>query len=663
MCLNPAKGKHKIMAFGLSRKNLIMLIVVLLGAFVAILNQTVVTPAVPSIMAEMHITTSLAQWLTTGFTLVNAIMIPITAFLIDRFTVRKLSLAALSIFTVGSLLASWGPSFLVLLAGRLVQAGGAGILLPLTMTVIMRTFPLERRGGAMGLYGVVVAFGPAIGPTVAGIVIDHASWHVMFFIIAALSVVLIIFGFITLDRSGTTHSDLTLDIPSVILSSLGFGGLLYGFSTIGSSGINPLDAIIMLVGIGSLVLFFRRQLHLEKPMLQVRVLGNRNFLVATVVVMCVQAALVAGTILVPILLQTYLHHSATESGLVLLPGAIIMGILGPLAGRLFDKHGPRILCMVGVGLLTLITFAFMGITLQTSILLITVLYTVRLSSLGLANIPITTWGMNALDNSLISHGTSVINTLRQVAGSLGTAIIISVSAVATNATSASMGAARSGVFGINVAFGVSAALCLIGFILTVFFVKNRPGQAAQADPTGERRTVLESVMNRDVFTIPENATVAQAMQLFVEKNIGAAPLVNDEGKPVGFISDGDVMRFLSKRSKMVMDPVIFIVQTMQSESANIRHDLDEFMSLPAKNIGSKSIISVDIHDNLTNVCRTLGEGHLKKVPVIENGTIVGVINRSDITHHTMEMYLKQRHQEHASTFPHLIGTKTRPGTA
>ena len=634
---------------GLTRKQIVMLAVLLFGTFVTVLNQTVVSPALPSIMGEMGVDAATAQWLTTGFTLMNAIMIPVTAFLTDRFTTRRLFLAAMIVFTVGTALAGWGPNFTVLLAGRLVQAAGAGILMPLVMTVLMWTFPVDRRGTAMGVFGLVIAFAPAVGPTVAGIVIDQASWHDMFFIITALCVAVVLVAFFVLEKGGETNRDAVLDVPSVALSTVGFGALLYGLSAIGSYGLS-IDAVAgALVGVVALVFFFRRQLSMEHPMLQVRVLANRKFLMATVIVMLVQGALLAGGILVPILLQSYMGYSATTSGLVLLPGAIIMGAMGPIAGRLFDKHGPRVLAIIGMGVLTLTTFAFAFVGTGTGLVMLTVIYTVRLFSLSLVNMPISTWGMNALPNDLVNHGTSVQNTFRQVAGSLGTAIIVSASTMVTNASAPSMGAAAAGVFGINMAFVVAGALCLAGFVLVLIFVRNKPGDAAQTDADGARRTLLESIMQKDAYTLPDTATVAEAMQFLVDRRISAAPLVNAEGKAVGFVSDGDIMRYLSRRGQMIMDPVVMIVQTVDAyaDNSDFAQKLHKLMSMRAADIGAKGLIAVDVHADLPEVCRILGENHLKKAPVLDDGKLVGIINRSDVTRWSMEKYLDDRKSEGA----------------
>ena len=627
------------MPFGLKRKQLLMLAVLMLGTFTTVLNQTVVTPALPRVMAEFAIDAATAQWLTTGFTLVNAIMIPITAFLTDRFSTRTLFVSAMGLFTVGSVLAAWSPLFPVLLAGRLIQAAGAGVLMPMVMTVLMRTFPAENRGSAMGMFGLIIAFAPAVGPTVAGLVIDSAGYHVMFLAIAILSAVLIVLSLFTVPKETPSKVDAKLDAPSVILSTLGFGGLLYGLSVIGSYGISTDAIVAAVVGIVALVVFFHRQLHMDEPMLNVRVLSNRRFLIGTIIGMVVQSALLAAGVLMPIYLQSLMGYSATVSGLIMFPGAVIMGAMGPIAGRLFDKHGPRVLAIVGTVGLAVFTVPFAFLNDSTGLLFLVVLYTVRLFTLSLVNMPITTWAMNALPDELVNHGTSVNNTLRQVAGSLGTAVLVSVSTIVTNQQMANTDAIHANILGINAAFAVAATLCAIAAILTIVFVKQRPGESASKDSGNEHRTLLESIMKHDVYAIPETSTVAEAMQLFVEKGISAAPIVNGKGEPVGFVSDGDVLRFLSKRSRMVMDPIVMIMQTSR-DNRNFNEKLADLVHRNVTEIATKGIIGVDVHSSLPEVCRVLAENHLKKVPVLDDGVIVGVVNRSDITQYSMKTYLE-----------------------
>lgn len=626
----------------LPKKQWMMLVVLVIGSFVTILNQTLVTPALPSIMAETGVDAATAQWLTTGFTLVNAIMIPITAYLQDRFSARNLFLASMGLFTVGSALAGVGSNFAMLLAGRLVQAAGAGILMPLTMTVLMVMFPVEKRGSAMGIFGLVIAFAPAIGPTVAGVVVDNADWHIMFFGVTALSAAVIVASlFLMENRAPSSKSDAVLDPLSVALSTLGFGCLLYGFSVLGSAGIALESVGITLVGIVGVVWFFVRQTRLEHPMLRVTVLKNRRFLIGTIIGMLVQGGLLSATILLPIYVQNLMGYPATMSGLVVMPGAVIMGIMNPIAGKLFDKHGPRKLSVPGMVLFTLTTFTFVFIGFETSMVFLTVLLALRMFSMSLVNMPITTWGMNALDNKVMNHGTSVNNTLRQVAGSLGTALVISVSTAVENALTPTMGAQQATMLGFNVAFGVCGVLILAGMVLTVMFVKDKPGETEVDDEGDARKTLLQSIMKTDVYTLPTTATVQNAMELFIGKNISAAPIVNDAGTPVGFISDGDILKCLSQQSGSFIDPVALIANSVRDESAYDER-LEQIMQKRVTEIGVANSIGVNVHADIAEVCRVLAQNHLKKVPVMENGQLVGIINRSDITQYSMKAYLASR---------------------
>ena len=635
-----------IIHMGLTRKQWMMLTVIVVGTFVTILNQTLVTPALPAIMAEMSIDAATGQWLTTGFTLVNAIMIPITAYLQDRFSVRRLFLFSMSVFAVGSLLCGWGPDFGVLLAGRLVQAIGAGILMPMSMTVLLVMFPVDRRGSAMGVFGLIIAFAPAIGPTISGIMVDTVNWHVMFYVIAGLvAVVVVAAAFLIEQHSPKTKGDAALDPLSVVLSTLGFGGMLYGFSVFGSNGIDLVSGITILVGCACIVWFFFRQLHLETPMLRVRILFNRNFLIATIIGMLVQASLLVAPVLMPIYVQDLLGYSATVSGLVIMPGAIIMGIMNPIAGRIFDKHGARAMGIVGMLLLAATTLGFVFVGTNTSIAVITILFAVRMFSMALVNMPITTWGMNALDNKVMNHGTSVNNTLRQVAGSLGTAIIIAVSTQVQNIASPGLGATEGTMLGINAAFLVCTVLCLVGLVMTIALVKDKPGEEAAVDEEGTRKSLLTSIMKTDVYSLSREATVEEAMRLFVEKNISAAPIVDESGEPVGFISDGDILKRLSPRSNSFTDPIVLINSTVNDDEG-YDEKLAKVMQMRASEIGAASPICVSVHANLTDVCRVLSENHLKKVPVLEAGHIVGIINRSDITQYSMAAYLAD-HPERA----------------
>lgn len=636
---------------GLTKKQWATLVVIVVGTFVTVLNQTLITPALPSIMAEMSIDAATGQWLTSGFTLVNAIMIPITAYLQDRFTVRQLFLFSMSIFAVGTLMAAWGPNFAVLLGGRLVQAVGAGILMPMSMTILLVMFPIERRGSAMGVFGLVIAFAPAIGPTVSGILVDAANWHIMFYIIDVLVLIVIVLAaFLVSNQLGNDNNKrAVLDVLSVILSTFGFGGLLYGFSVVGSSGLTWYSVVSMLVGIVCVVLFFVRQNRLEEPMLRVRILLNRNFLIATIICMLVQASLLVAPVLMPIYIQNLLGQSATVSGLVIMPGAIIMGIMNPIAGQIFDRYGARAMSIIGMVLLAITTLGFAFVGLDTPIAWLVVLFTIRQFSMSLVNMPINTWGMNSLETHLMNHGTSINNTLRQVAGSFGTALVVSIYTIVGTSLSSEAGTLEANMTAFNVSFMVCTAIVVVGLVLTIAFVKGKPGTIEATGNEGalskddsvavSNKLLLTSIMKKDVFVLHDTDTVKDAMRLFIEEGISACPIVDANNEPVGFVSDGDILNNLSRRVESYIDPIALIATSAQ-DSRDYDEKLNEVMRLPVTAIGPKSLISVNVHADLDEVCRVLSKYHLKKVPVMEDGRICGIINRSDITRYSMEAYLK-----------------------
>src|SRR5690625_2465675 len=254
-----------------SIKKIPLIAVLLSGAFITILNQTLLGTALPPIMEDLQLTESTVQWLQSSFMLVNGIMIPITAFLIQRFTTRKLFLTAMISFAFGTLIAAVSPNFTFLLIGRVFQGAGAGIMMPLLQTIMFLIFPIERRGTAMGMFGLVIAFAPAIGPSLSGWLVDQFPWRSVFYVVLPIAIINIIAAYFIL-RNVTEQSSPKVDVLSIILSTFGFGGLLYGFSIAGTAGWMSLSfALSMVIGTISLFVFIRRQLKLEQPILEFRV--------------------------------------------------------------------------------------------------------------------------------------------------------------------------------------------------------------------------------------------------------------------------------------------------------------------------------------------------------------------------------------------------------
>lgn len=452
-------NQHEMM----EKKRLIPLIAVLLtGAFITILNQTLLGTALPPIMHDLKLSESTVQWLQSIFMLVNGIMIPITAFLIDKFTTRKLYLSAMILFAFGTLLCAIAPGFSGLLVGRILQASGAGIMMPLMQTIMFLIFPIEKRGTAMGMFGLVIAFAPAVGPSLSGWLVDHFPWRSVFYVVLPIAILNIVVAYILL-RNVTEQKNPKVDILSIILSTFGFGGLLYGFSIAGDTGWMSLQVIVsMLIGAISLFLFITRQLKLEHPILEFRVFQYKVFTLATILGMIVFTSMIGTAVILPLYMQNMIEFSAFHSGLVLLPGAIIMGIMNPITGRLFDKYGAKWLARIGFILLTLSTVLFTNLSTDTSFVYLAFMNAIRMFSIAMVMMPITTMGLNELPDHLIPHGTAVNNTFRQVSGSVGTAILVTVMVTAARPNEGVPGA----IHGVNVSFIVAAIISVVGLILS-----------------------------------------------------------------------------------------------------------------------------------------------------------------------------------------------------
>lgn len=400
----------------------------LIGAFVSILNQTLMNVALPKMTEDLGVSYTTIQWLSTGFMLVNGVLIPISAFLMARFSTRKLFIAAMSLFSIGTLICALGNSFSIVLIGRLVQASGAGVLMPLMTVIFLTIFPIEKRGQAMGMMGIAMIFAPAIGPTLSGWVIEHHPWNTLFWIILPFAVLSIILGIVFM-RNVTETSKPSLDSWSVILSTVGFGGLLYSFSQAGSSadGWHSTEVIVSLVvGVIALIWFIVRQIFSSKPILEFRVFRYSMFSLTTLINVIITMALYAAMILLPIYLQNLRGFTPLESGLLLMPGAILMGIMSPITGIIFDKIGARWLAVIGLIITTVTTWQFSKLTLDTTYTHLILVYTIRMFGMSMLMMPIQTAGLNQLPASLNAHGTAMSNTLRTIAGAMGTALLLTV---------------------------------------------------------------------------------------------------------------------------------------------------------------------------------------------------------------------------------------------
>ena len=465
----------------------------LTSTFVVILNETIMGVALPHLMTDLDIPASTAQWVTTAFMLTMAVVIPVTGFVIQRFTTRTTYITAMTLFSLGTTICALAPGFGALIAGRVVQAGGTAIMLPLLMTTVMTVTPPASRGRTMGNISIVISVAPAIGPTISGLVLSVLDWRWLFALVLPIAIGALALGAVRLPNL-TEPKTARVDIGSVILSALAFGGLVYGLSGLGAAattGVSTVTWVSLGVGAVSLVVFIWRQVQLQKvddALLDLRTFSSSTFRISVGVMAISMMSLFGTLILVPLYAQTVLGLEALQTGLLLLPGGLLMGLLAPSVGRAYDKYGPRPLLVPGAVVVSAGAWGFTLLGTTSSPWLLLGSHVLLSAGLALMFTPLFTSALGSLPMHLYSHGSAVVGTVQQVAGAAGTALFITV----LTAQSATLAAGGSDVLdatagGIHAAFLVGAVISLVA-IPAAFFVRAAP--SPHGDPADEAAEAL-----------------------------------------------------------------------------------------------------------------------------------------------------------------------------
>lgn len=457
-------------------RNKLVISLLLVSTFVVILNETIMSVAIPVLMEDLHVEASAAQWLTTAFMLTMAVVIPITGFLLQRFHTRNIFMAAMVLFSTGTLISALAPGFEILVVGRVVQASGTAIMLPLLMTTVMTLVPPTSRGKTMGNISIVMSVAPAIGPTISGLILNSLDWRWIFWLVLPIAIAALVLGASRI-QNVTEPRKFPIDIASVMLSGFAFGSLIYGLSSLAEAarGATVLPVWLpFVVGGVSLTLFILRQTRLQKDdqaLLDLRVFVTTTFTASTVMMALSMLALFGTIIVLPIYVQKVLELEPLATGLLLLPGGLLMGLLGPIVGRIYDRRGPTVLVVPGS---IFVSIAFWGMsTLGTDTPFVLVLAAHLTLSVGLALLftPVFTSALGSLRPHLYSHGSAIIGTVQQLAGAAGTALFVTVmtaQTVALSRTGLSETSALAG--GIRAAF-LLGAIISVGGIVASFFVR------------------------------------------------------------------------------------------------------------------------------------------------------------------------------------------------
>jgi len=446
------------------------------AGFIGLFSETALNMALNNLITGFGIKETTAQWLTTGYLLTLGILVPVSGLILQWFTTRQLFITSLIASIIGTFIAAIAPTFTVLMIARVVQAVGTALLLPLMFNTILLIVPPYKRGKIMGIIGLVIMFAPAVGPTISGLILKTLSWHWIFWISLPLLIAALIYGIIFM-QDVTKPTKPKIDILSIILSTIGFGGIVFGFSNAGEGGGwgSPTVIVSMVAGGIALVLFTIRQLTMQQPILNLRAFKYPMFTVGLLMVVVCMMAILSTMILLPLYLQTSLALSTFAAGLLLLPGGIINGILSPVMGGLFDRFGPKWLTIIGITIVTGSMFGFSSISMETSSAFIIGLHIVMMVGISMVMMPAQTNGLNQLPPELYPDGTAIMNTLQQVAGAIGTAVAISILSSGTSNFMETVEDKQNPLNqvlafteGIQDAFVFAIILCIVGVVISLF---------------------------------------------------------------------------------------------------------------------------------------------------------------------------------------------------
>jgi DHA2 family lincomycin resistance protein-like MFS transporter len=480
--------------------------ILLVAAFVVILNETIMSVALPRLMVDLDISARTVQWLTTAFMLTMAVVIPTTGFLLQRVSTRTVFLLAMGLFSAGTLLAALSPGFWMLLLARIVQASGTAVMIPLLMTTVLTLVPVERRGVVMGNITIAISVAPAIGPTLSGLVLQFLSWRFMFVLVLPIALASLIYGSRRLVNIGQAGHQ-KLDLRSVLLSIPAFGGVVYGLSQMGRGASGPEVALgFLALGLVCMLIFGWRQLWLARggrsPLLDLRAFSYRMFSLSLALLCLAMLALFGMVILLPIYLQTVRGIGSLATGLMLLPGGLLMGLAGPTVGKIVDRYGPRVVTIPGAALLTFTLWQFSNANASTPIWMLIGVHMLLMLGLSCLFTPSFTAGLNPLPPYLYSHGSAILGTLQQVAGAAGAALLVAIMASRTTTlTEAGLPELAALNGGIQTAFGVAAVISIAALVCAFFIRNTRPpmdeqpmgqGSAAGEEPASEESAATRS---------------------------------------------------------------------------------------------------------------------------------------------------------------------------
>jgi DHA2 family lincomycin resistance protein-like MFS transporter len=621
-----------------------MIAVAAAAAFLATFNETFLNVAFTPIMADFGVDVGTVQWLTTGYLLVAAVFVPVANVLYHRFPTRGLFVSIVALMVVGSAVGALAPSFSVLLIGRLLQAVGTGLLTPLGMNITLAVSPRQKLGLMMGIMAAMTTLGPSLAIVLSGVLLTVAHWTVLLWVFGGLTLIVLLAGALVL-RTVAELGRPVLDVLSFVLVAVGLVGVLYGVSAaFGGAGLYAAGAGV--VGLLSLALFVRRQGRIAHPLLNLRPFASTPFVLGVSMTMLGLLFVFGMNVVIPLFLQSARGLEPLAASLTLAPGILLTVVLGPIAGRLFDRHGGR--WSIPLGFLTMAVFVtFVGVAAGfDSILLFGALYVPAVLATAFIIGPAQTFALSHLDRETSPHGVTVVSTGFQIAGCVGTSLAAGIYGMLIAAgVRAGHGEAAALLTGFRGAVGLVVVTSLIGIVLAVLAHRAsqsaRRAAAAEAGAAGDTpgKDTVDAIMQTQVHALRSDQTVLQALQFFAHQGISGAPILDDEGHLVGYLSDGDVMRYLSAAHPSSTSIYSYAI----GAADDLEHAMADLEDLDVLRLATRDVITVDSGSSIADAVAALSDVRLKKVPVVdEDGSLVGIVSRSAISRVAIAGYLHSR---------------------
>lgn len=570
--------------------------------------------------------------------LVIGLVLPFASLLMKWFTARQITLFALCSFLIGALISGFAGSFEICLVGRCIQGIGTGLVLPLMFAMVLEVIPPHKIGQAMGVAALVIMFAPAIGPTLAGLLIGTLSWRWIFFSFCITLAIAILFA-IKFEVNPYELTKPRIDAISVITSCFGFGGIVLGAGMVSLFGFTSAPVLgSFAVGIVCLAAYIKRQLSIKIPVLDLSVFTYQGYRVGVMCLMLNFGITLAAMYVLPQFYQNAMLIAVAAAGVLMLPGSLINAAVSVAAGTLFDRFGARGPVSIGFACSALASAMLMIATPETPIWYMVACHIIMMIGVPLTMSPCQTHALASIPPQLNSDGSTIMNTLQQVLGAICTAVATCLLAAGQNTYFAAGGTNSALAFteGSHIGFAFTLIMAVLGFFLA-FRINLQKEQSAQKEESVADASVLSSLMQTEVFSVNENANALEALRLFAEKEISGAPVLDNNGNLCGFVSDGDIIGTLAHQDTTFTS---FYSYTIDSNEQGFEEKASALIGMKVGTIATKNVLTVDLQDDMRTVCATLAQHHLKKAPVMDKGKMIGVVSRTDITRYTVGLYAK-----------------------